>query len=69
MGANFVGLCENVNNISKDGILARDRIKNLLKIGTKPGVAIPIYQTRKGPWKCARTLAIQTGMTNQWLKD
>jgi RNA-directed DNA polymerase len=24
---------------------------------------------RKGPWKCARTLATQTGMTNQWLKD
>ncbi len=47
----------------------RTRIKNLLKIGTKPGVAIPICQTRKGPWKCARTLATQTGMTNQWLKD
>jgi hypothetical protein len=47
----------------------RTRIKNLLKIGTKPGVAIPICQTRKCPWKCARTLATQTGMTNQWLKD
>ena len=25
--------------------------------------------SRKGPWKCARTLATQTGMTNKWLKD
>jgi len=47
----------------------RTRIKNLLKIGAKPGVAIPICQTRKGPWKSARTLATQTGMTNKWLKD
>ncbi len=47
----------------------RTRIRNLLKIGAKPGVAIPICQTRKGPWKCGRTLATQTGMTNQWLKD
>jgi len=47
----------------------RTRIKNLLKIGTKSGVAIPICQTRKGAWKCARTLATQTGTTNQWLKD
>jgi RNA-directed DNA polymerase len=47
----------------------RTRIRNLLKMGAKPGVAIPICQTRKGPWKCARTLATQTGMTNKWLKD
>jgi RNA-directed DNA polymerase len=24
---------------------------------------------QKEPWKMARTLATQTGMTNQWLKD
>jgi len=47
----------------------RTRIRNLLRIGAKPGVAIPICQTRKGPWKCARTLATQTGMTNKWLKE
>ncbi len=23
----------------------------------------------KGPWRSARTMATQTGMTNQWLKD
>ena len=47
----------------------RTRIRNLLRIGAKPGVAIPICQTRKVPWKCARTLATQTGMTNKCLKD
>ena len=25
--------------------------------------------SRKGPWRLGRTLATQTGMTNQWLKD
>ena len=47
----------------------RTRVRNLLKLGTHPGVAIPLCFSRKGPWKCARTLATQTGMTNQWLKD
>jgi len=47
----------------------RTRVRNLLKLGTHPGVAIPMCFSRKGPWKCARTLATQTGMTNQWLKD
>jgi RNA-directed DNA polymerase len=47
----------------------RTRVRNLLNLGTHPGVAIPMCFSRKGPWKCARTLATQTGMTNQWLKD
>ncbi|MDY6973897.1 MAG: group II intron reverse transcriptase/maturase [Thermodesulfobacteriota bacterium] len=47
----------------------KTRVRNLHKIGTHPGVAIPMCFSRKGPWKCARTLATQTGMTNQWLKD
>jgi len=47
----------------------RTRVRNLLKLGTHPGVAIPMCFSRKGPWKCARTLATQTGMTNQWLQD
>ncbi|MBW2641614.1 MAG: hypothetical protein JRE10_16040 [Deltaproteobacteria bacterium] len=38
-------------------------------MGTHPNVAIPMSFSHKGPWKCARTLATQTGMTNQWLKD
>ena len=32
-------------------------------------MAIPMSFSRKGPWKCARTLAVQTGMTIKWLKD
>jgi hypothetical protein len=32
-------------------------------------VAIPMSFSRKGPWKCARTSAVQTGMTVKWLKD
>jgi RNA-directed DNA polymerase len=47
----------------------KTRVRNLLNIGTHPSVAIPMCFSRKGPWKCARTLATQTGMTNQWLKD
>lgn len=47
----------------------RTRVRNLLRMGTHPNVAIPMSFSRKGPWKCARTLATQTGMTNQWLKD
>jgi len=46
----------------------RTRVRNLLKMGTHRNVAIPMSFSRKGPWKCARTLATQTGMTNQWLK-
>jgi hypothetical protein len=33
------------------------------------GKGIFVSFSRKGPWKGARTLATQTGMTNQWLKD
>jgi RNA-directed DNA polymerase len=47
----------------------RTRVRNLLKLGTHPGVAIPMCFSRKGPWRCARTLATQTGMTNDWLKE
>jgi RNA-directed DNA polymerase len=48
---------------------ARTKIRNLLRLGTHPGVAIPMSLSRKGPWNGSRTLATQTGMTNQWLKD
>jgi hypothetical protein len=47
----------------------RTKVRNLLRLGTHPGVAIPMCLSRKGPWKCARTLATQTGMTNKWLAD
>lgn len=47
----------------------KTKVRNLLKLGTHRNVAIPMCLSRKGPWKCARTMATQTGMTNQWLKD
>ena len=47
----------------------RTRVRNLLKMGTHPNIAVPMGLSRKGPWKCARTLATQSGMTNKWLKD
>ena len=46
-----------------------DSIRSSLLDGTHPTVAIPLCLTRKGPWRSARTMATQTGMTNQWLKD
>ncbi len=47
----------------------RTKIRNLLKLGTLLKAALDVGLSRKGPWRLARTLATQTGMTNQWLKD
>ena len=49
--------------------LARTKIRNLRKLGTSLKAALAVGLSRKGPWRLARTLATQTGMTNQWLKD
>jgi RNA-directed DNA polymerase len=48
---------------------ARTKVRELLKLGTYLKEAIFVAISRKGPWHLARTLATQTGMTNQWLKD
>jgi len=48
---------------------ARTKVRNLRKLGTHLYTAISVAISRKGPWHLARTLATQTGMTNQWLKD
>ena len=48
---------------------ARTKVRNLLKLGTRKSTAILTAISRKGPWHLSRTLATQTGMTNQWLKD
>ena len=48
---------------------ARTKVRELRKLGTSLNAAIPVAISRKGPWRLARTLATQTGMTNQWLKD
>jgi RNA-directed DNA polymerase len=47
----------------------RTKVRNLRKLGTSLKIAIDVGLSRKGPWRLARTLATQTGMTNQWLKD
>jgi len=48
---------------------ARTKVRELLKLGTYLRAAIFVAISRKGPRHLARTLATQTGMTNQWLKD
>jgi len=48
---------------------ARTKVRNLRKLGTSLYTAISVAISRKGPWHLARTLATQSGMTNQWLKD
>jgi RNA-directed DNA polymerase len=48
---------------------SRTKIRNLRKLGTSLKAALDVGLSRKGPWRLARTLATQTGMTNQWLKD
>lgn len=47
----------------------RTRIRNLIKLGVSVPAAINIGRSQKGPWKLARTLATQVGMSNQWLKE
>lgn len=45
----------------------KTRIRNLLALGTSRRHAILTGLSRKGPWRLAKTLATQTGMTNEWL--
>jgi RNA-directed DNA polymerase len=49
--------------------LCRTKVRKLLKLGTSLKAAIDVGLSRKGPWRLSRTLATQSGMTNQWLKD
>ncbi|WP_052049715.1 group II intron reverse transcriptase/maturase [Leptolyngbya sp. KIOST-1] len=45
----------------------RTRIGNLLKLGTPRRHAFSTGLSRKGYWRLSRSLATQTGMTNEWL--
>ena len=45
----------------------RTRIRNLIKLGTRTLTAVSLGLSSKGPYRLARTLATQSGMTNQWL--
>ena len=47
---------------------ARTKVKNLLSLGTGKRQAILTAISSKSYWHLSRTLATQTGMTNQWLK-
>jgi RNA-directed DNA polymerase len=47
----------------------RTKVRELLKLGTAKKTASLTALSRKGPWHLARTLATQTGMTNQWLSE
>src|SRR5262245_7222526 len=47
----------------------RTKVRELLKLGTAKKTAIHTALSRKGPWHLSRTLATQTGMTNQWLTE
>jgi RNA-directed DNA polymerase len=47
---------------------ARTKVKNLLALGTSKRQAILTAISSKSYWHLSRTLATQTGMTNQWLK-
>ena len=47
----------------------RTKVRELTKLGTHLRTAISVGLSRKGPWHLSRTLATQTGMTNQWLMD
>lgn len=46
----------------------RTKVRHLLALGTGKRHAILTALSSKGYWHLARTLAIQTGMTNEWLR-
>jgi len=47
----------------------RTKVRELVKLGTYLRSAIHIGLSRKGPYRLAKTLATQSGMTNKWLKE
>ena len=46
----------------------RTKVRNLLALGTGKRQAILTAMSSKGYWHLSRTLATQTGLTNDWLK-
>lgn len=47
----------------------RTKVRHLLALGTSKRQAILTALSRKAYWHLSKTLATQTGMTNQWLAD
>ena len=46
----------------------RTKVRNLLALGTGKRVAILTAISRKSYWYLSRSLATQTGRTNEWLR-
>lgn len=46
----------------------RTKVRNLLALGTSKRQAILTALSSKSYWHLSKTLATQTGMTNDWLK-
>ena len=49
--------------------LPRTRIRKLRQLGVRPDEAYSHGNSRKGPWRLAKSLAISMAMTTQWLTD
>ena len=47
----------------------RSKVRNLLALGTSKRQAILTAISGKSYWHLSKTLATQTGMTNDWLKS
>ena len=46
----------------------RKRVRELLKLGVSERHAVLTALSRKSYWHLSRTMATQSGMTNEWLK-
>ncbi len=49
--------------------LPRPRIRKLKQLGVRPEEAYSHGNSRKGPWRMAKSLAISMAMPNEWLDD
>ena len=49
--------------------LPRTRVRKLRALGVRQDEAHSHGNSRKGPWRLAKSLGIHLGMTNQWLED
>lgn len=55
--------------IWKQWRLPRTRIRKLKQLGVRPEEAYSHGNSRKGPWRMAKSLAISMAMSNEWLDD
>jgi RNA-directed DNA polymerase len=55
--------------VGKQWRYVHTKVRELRKLGTAKTTALLTALSRKGSWHLSRTLATQTGMTNQWLSE